>query len=253
MIECKEEKEPIGEGGNSKVYRIKFEPIMIGRKNVSQAVVKELKSSDVANYLEKYQALVRNNVPTLSFCTRASDFLDEYDIFHDAIFCEDLNENFPEKYYVTANSVRCGTGEFVERLAAYITGKEYEEHFDCKAEKYLLSHKFFEIDNFDSFVSSSFKILANFQRVALTEDSYFLGIKHQGSGVISIEDFVIADLDTVRELEEDDDLSDDVCYQLQLSFLTALKEFCKCFESDIENRKYYEKTKVIIQSLQQSS
>ena len=211
-------KEYIGKGANWKVYHIEFEPFMINGKIISQAVIKEtINNQDAEYYVSKYRAIVKSAVPTVSFCVLASDYFEEYNEQDDAVVCEDLNLNFPKEFYVTANSVRKCTESYP------------------KCEGFLLENKFTEISNFNTFLKHTLEDISLIHDVSFDDDSFFFGVVMEGNGTISLQDYRIADFDSVCIYKEE--LPKNLSYGLRKVFLIALEYFCTYFE----NGTYYRK------------
>lgn len=92
---------PIGEGGNWKVYEVECDPININGQIYQNIVLKIPKRNGTDCYLKNYRDLLSQNVPTLSFCEPASIYFDEYACMNNAIICQNLNIDFPNKIYAS--------------------------------------------------------------------------------------------------------------------------------------------------------
>ena len=218
----------IGEGGNSKVYKIKCNPVQIGSEFYSQMILKEFKCGQCAveRYLMNYLIAKDTGMPTLKFCLEADELFPDFD----GIICEDLSAD-SQYLHVSPNTPgRSEPGE-TEKALAELTGRNLLAV--SEAEAALVKKNITTVENLDSFMDYLISDVRRFSDKAFaSEDSFFFGVEIVDEHIIRMRDYVIADLDTLCECDDSDPDAQ------EKAALIALCEFCHWFVSDSK----YEKT-----------
>lgn len=214
------QKIQIGEGGNWNVYRV-VQQIKLEEHQYSSVIIKEPKNFDmykIESYLKNYKLVQSRGIPTVDFCDDACEIFKDLERGK-AIVCQDLNEN-PDVIYVSPNTLRSQD---------WILKNSAENSFMRKCEIGIKT--ICNIKEYIDFLKEDIKKYCD--KVFATEDSFFFKVRITEKGVL-IEEYKVADFDTICELDDTDEMN----YNCQLShILEALYEFCYALK-DNDNMNY---------------